>query len=44
MLKDDYDINIIGRQAMRRKTGERSPEHHRVLYPAGGTRFIYKEF
>lgn len=35
MLKDDYDINIIGRQAYEEETGEITLNTTGSLYPAG---------
>ncbi len=36
MLKDDYDINIIGRQAWEEDQRGDYPEHHRGLHLPGG--------
>ena len=44
MLKDDYDINIIGRQAYEEETGEITLNTTGSYTQRGGTRFIaYKE-
>ncbi len=45
MLKDDYDINIIGRQAYEEETGEITLNTTGSYTQRGGTRFIaYKEY
>ena len=45
MLKDDYDINIIGRQAYEEETGEITLNTTGSYTRRGGARFIaYKEY
>lgn len=45
MLKDDYDINIIGRQAYEEETGEITLNTTGAYTQRGGARFIaYKEY